>query len=225
MNHNLDNCCPLCGWNDPKLYFEDKNRVYLSCQNCCLVFVPEEYYLTKEAEKNEYDLHNNDSADPGYRRFLSRLSRPMSERLGPGQKGLDFGCGPGPVLHQLFRDHGHLMDLYDPFYVNDTDVFLNTYDFITATEVVEHLHNPGLVFDELFGMLHYGGWLGIMTKLVLDKESFSRWHYIRDLTHVCFYSRETFTYISQKYNTSLSFIGDDVMLLQKGIFPESDYNE
>ncbi len=198
MNHYLDNCCPLCGWNNPKLYFEDKNRVYLSCPDCCLVFVPGEYYLTTEAEKNEYDLHTNDPADPGYRRFLSRLSHPMLERLGPGQKGLDFGCGPGPVLHQLLKDHGHAMDLYDPFYVNDTNVFSNTYDFITATEVVEHLHHPGQVFDRLFGLLRSGGWLGIMTKLILDKESCSPWHYIRDLPHVWFLRRATITYVAQR---------------------------
>ena len=215
MNHYLDNCCTLCGWNDQMLYFEDKNRVYLSCPNCCLVFVPREYYLTMEDEKKEYDLHTNDPADPAYCRFLSRLSTPLIERFSSNQKGLDFGCGPGPVLHQLLKDHGHTMDLYDPFYVNDTDVFSNTYDFITATEVVEHLHHPGQVFERLFGLLRYGGWLGIMTKLIIDKESFSRWHYIRDLTHVCFYSQATFTYIAQKYNTSLSFIGDDVILLQK----------
>lgn len=216
MNRYSDKCCPLCGSNEPTLYFEDKNRVYLSCPDCCLVFVPGEYHLTPEAEKNEYDLHTNDPADPGYRRFLSRLAHPLLERLGPGQKGLDFGSGPGPVLHQLLKDHGHVMDVYDPFYASDTDVFSNTYDFITATEVVEHLHRPGRVFDRLFGLLRCGGWLGIMTKLVLDKASFSHWHYIRDLTHVGFYSRATFAHIARQYHTSLSFVGDDVILLQKG---------
>lgn len=215
MNHYLDNCCPLCRWDDPQLYFEDMNRVYLLCPDCCLVFVPGEYHLTTKAEKKEYDLHTNDTTEPGYRRFLSRLSKPMLELLDSGQKGLDFGCGPGPVLHHLLKDHGHAMDLYDPFYVNNTDVFSNTYDFITATEVVEHLHHPGQIFDRLFGLLRCGGWLGIMTKLILDRESFSRWHYIRDLTHVCFYSRATFAYIAQRYNTSLFFVGDDVILLQK----------
>jgi len=215
MNHYSDNCCPLCRREDPELYFEGKNRVYLSCPDCCLVFVPAAFYLTLKAEKKEYDLHTNDTTDPGYRRFLSRLSKPMLERLGAGQKGLDFGCGPGPLLHHLLQNHGHTVDLYDPFYVNDTDVFSNKYDFITATEVVEHLHHPGQIFDTLFGLLRCGGWLGIMTKLVRDKESFSHWHYIRDLTHVCFYSRTTFAYIAQRHNSSLFFIGDDVILLQK----------
>ena len=215
INIYSDSRCPLCGANDPVLYFEDKNRIYLSCPDCFLVFVPDAYFLTKEAEKHEYDLHSNDPSDPGYRRFLSRLSNPMLERLSPGQIGLDFGCGPGPALHLLFKEHGHTMDLFDPFYRNDTDLLSDTYDFITVTEVVEHLHQPARGFEKLFSLMRCGGWLGIMTKLVRDKASFSNWHYIRDLTHVCFYSRTTFSYIAGKYNASLEFVGDDVMLMQK----------
>jgi len=221
MDHSapyLNNCCPLCGGDNPGLYFGDKNRGYLSCPECRLVFVPREFFLTREAERAEYDLHTNDPADPGYRKFLSRLSRPMLERLRPGQKGLDFGCGPGPAMHELFTAYGHAVDLYDPFYANNPDVFSNTYDFITATEVVEHFHHPGRVFDRLFDLLRCGGWLGIMTKLVLDKDKFSHWHYIRDLTHICFYSRATFTHIAQRHRASLFFIGNDLILLQKGRF-------
>lgn len=84
--------------------------------------------------------------------------------------------------------------------------------------MVEHLHHPGRVFDRLFDLLHCVDWLGIMTKRVLDKGKFSHWHYIRDLTHVCFYSRATFTYIAQRYRASLSFMGNDLILLQKGEF-------
>jgi len=84
MSHYLNNCCPLCREDNPGLYFEDKNRGYLSCPDCRLVFVPREFFLTREAEKAEYDLHTNDPADSGYLKFLSRLSRPMLERLRPG---------------------------------------------------------------------------------------------------------------------------------------------
>lgn len=215
MNDHMNNCCPLCGWNEPQPFFEDKNRVYLSCTKCALVFVPCEYHLDKTAEKAEYDLHNNDPMDPGYCRFLSRLSQPMLERLGPGLNGLDFGCGPGPALNMLMKDGGHNMDLYDPFYFNNTDLFSKTYDFITTTEVVEHLHDPGKEFNRLFDLLIKGGWLGIMTKLVIDKKAFSTWHYIRDLTHVCFYSQATFGFIAERYDASLTFIGQDVILLHK----------
>ena len=207
--------CPLCRSENADLFFEDKRRRYLRCRHCRLVFVPQRYWLSPEAEKATYDLHQNDARDPGYRRFLSRLSRPLAERLEAGRKGLDFGCGPGPTLSVLLEEQGHGVDLYDPFYCNDPSVFDKTYDFICATEVVEHLHDPDREFQALFRMLNPNGWLGMMTKLVIDLHAFSRWHYIRDMTHICFYSRPTFAYLAQRFDARLHMIADDVILLHK----------
>lgn len=179
-----------------------------------LAFVPKPYWLGPEDEKAVYDLHRNDPKDEGYRKFLSRLSTPFSERLAPNRKGLDFGCGPGPALPFLFEAHGHAMDRYDPYYQNDPSVFGRTYDFICATEVVEHLRDPHKEFDQLFRMLKRGGWLGIMTKLVIDKDAFSRWHYIRNMTHVCFYCRETFQYLAKQFQADLVFLEKDVILFR-----------
>jgi len=180
-----------------------------------LVFVPERYWLSAEDEKAIYDLHENDSQDQGYRQFLSRLSAPLLTQLKPNQKGLDFGCGPGPTLSVLLEEHGYEVGLYDPFYYNDASVFDNSYDFICATEVVEHLRDPSRNFSALFNMLNPDGWLGIMTKLVIDKQAFARWHYIQDMTHICFYSRSTFEYLAQRFDAELSFIENDVILLNK----------
>ena len=214
MTHFPDHC-PVCGQPHPAAYFQDKKRPYLSCPDCNLIFVPRAFHLTRAAEKAEYARHNNDPADPGYRRFLSRLCRPLLERLDPGQTGLDFGCGPGPALHRIMEEQGHAMALYDPLYADNETVLSGPYDFVTATEVAEHLHYPGRVFERLFGLLKPGGWLGIMTKMTTDKASFSHWHYIRDMTHVCFYSRTTFSYIARTHNASLTFVGPDVILMRK----------
>jgi hypothetical protein len=81
--------------------------------------------------------------------------------------------------------------------------------------VVEHLHDPYKVFKTLFAMLKREGWLGIMTKLVRDQLAFSRWHYIRDPTHICFYHLNTFEYLAQHYDATLNVIGSDVILLNK----------
>ncbi len=54
-----------------------------------------------------------------------------------------------------------------------------------------------------------------MTKLVIDKEAFRSWHYIRDMTHISFYSRPTFEYIAEQFNAELTFISSDVILLMK----------
>jgi hypothetical protein len=207
--------CPLCRSGTTVHFHEDRHRRYLQCLNCELVFVPSEYFLSAEAEKAEYDLHENSPDDPGYRRFLSRAYLPVHERLAPASTGLDFGSGPGPTLSVMFAEAGHRMSIYDPFYAPDLTVFQRQYDFITATEVVEHLHCPGAELDRLWPCLKSGGVLGIMTKLVIDHEAFARWHYKDDLTHVCFYSRQTFLWLAGYWQAGLVFEGQDVIILEK----------
>ncbi|WP_375752130.1 class I SAM-dependent methyltransferase [Vibrio sp. HN007] len=207
--------CPLCEQTDSQFFYQDKHRPYYRCSNCMLVFVPEENRLDAKREKAFYDLHNNDPQDEGYRRFLSRMSVPMAERLSEGSKGLDFGCGPGPTLSLLLEEQGHKVSLYDIFYHTDKRVLDREYDFMTATEVIEHLHHPKQVWQQWLSLVKAGGWLGVMTKLVIDKDAFVNWHYKNDLTHVCFYSRETFQYLAARDNLQLEFIGNDVILLRK----------
>lgn len=207
--------CPLCNHRNPSLFFKDEHRTYLLCNHCALVVVPQRYWLSAEEEKAVYDLHENHVMDPGYRRFLSRLAIPLQKKLAPGQRGLDFGCGPGPALSVLLEEAGHRVNLYDPFYFNDPQLLEETYDFITATEVLEHLQDPGTVFATLFDRLKPGGWLGIMTGLIIDRQAFQNWHYIRDLTHICFYSRDTFEYLARQFNADILFAGNNVILLNK----------
>ena len=183
---------------------------------CRLVFVPTQHWLSAAEEKAEYDLHQNDEQDPGYRRFLSRLTIPLMRKVFPGATGLDFGCGPGPALSSMLREQGYNMYQYDPFYADDPSVLNRSYDFICATEVVEHLREPRQTFTQLFSLLRAGGWLGVMTKLLRSQAAFRNWHYIRDLTHICFYSRHTFKYLAQTYNTALEFAGEDVILMNHG---------
>jgi SAM-dependent methyltransferase len=207
--------CPLCSSTETYFYFKDNVRTYTQCAKCALVFVQARYWLNADDEKATYDLHENDPNDAGYRKFLSRLSAPLLEHLPPHRSGLDFGCGPGPALSQIFKEQGHTVDLYDPFYFDNPAVFDKIYDFICATEVVEHLRQPAQEMVSLFKLLRPGGWLGIMTKLVSDKEAFSHWHYIRDLTHICFFSRATFEYIAKRFGANITFIGNDVILLRQ----------
>ena len=208
--------CPLCGGEHPEAFFEDLRRTYLRCLYCKLVFVPKYFWLSREDERMVYDLHENSPQNQGYRQFLSRLSEPLLEKLAAEQEGLDFGCGPGPTLSVLLEEHGQHVDLYDPIYYNDPSVFDKKYDFICATEVVEHLGDPDKEFEVLFKLLKTGGWFGIMTKLVIHERAFSQWHYIQDMTHICFYSRSTFEYLAKRFNAQLEFVGSDVILLNKG---------
>lgn len=207
--------CPLCKGTDNQFYHEDKRRQYLQCQSCQLVFVDPSQRLTPEQEKAIYDQHENDPSDQGYRRFLSRIADPLDERLGENQQGLDFGCGPGPALAQMMRERGHNVDLYDLYYYPQPEILNKQYDFVMATEVIEHLYRPDEVWQQWLNLLKPGAYLGLMTKLVRDVEAFSTWHYKNDQTHVLFFSRATFEYLAERDSLDLEFIGNDVILLRK----------
>ncbi|RRJ85390.1 class I SAM-dependent methyltransferase [Aestuariirhabdus litorea] len=196
-------------------FHQDTRRHYLRCPHCQLVQVPARYHLSPEHEQAEYALHNNDPVDRGYRRFLSRLSVPLSERLSPGAEGLDFGCGPGPALAMMLEEQGFSMTLYDLYFADHPEHLCRQYDFITATEVVEHLSQPGQTLQALWSCLRPGGWLGLMTKMVTSEEAFARWHYIRDPTHIAFFSRETFIFWCRQQRATVEFVGSDVILLHK----------
>lgn len=187
----------------------------MRCDHCALVFVPPTFYLTSAEEKAEYDLHQNAIFDQGYRGFLSRLAGPLLERIPAGARGLDFGCGPGPALAAMLTEAGCEMRLYDVFFYPDRAPLEKSYQFVTATEVVEHLHNPGAELALLWQLLEPGGYLGIMTKLVRDQQAFAGWHYKNDLTHVCFFSEQTWRWWSQAKGAQLERFGADVMLLRK----------
>lgn len=207
--------CPLCGAAESREFGRDARRNYLRCARCFLVWVPPEYYLDRAQERSEYDKHQNATDDPGYRTFLDRLCQPLLAVLGENATGLDFGCGPGPALACMLREAGHHVALYDSFYCPDSDVLTDTYDFVSATEVVEHLHQPGAELDQLWAMLRDGGVLAVMTKLVLDEEAFSRWHYKNDPTHVVFFSELTWRWWAQQKSARLEQHGADVVLLHK----------
>jgi hypothetical protein len=139
----------------------------------------------------------------------------MIERIPAHSKGLDFGCGPAPVLAEILRSAGHRVAIYDVYYFPHQTALDGQYDFITATEVVEHLARPMLELERLWQLLAPGGTLGIMTKLVIDAERFTTWHYIRDPTHISFFSRDTLQWVAAQLNANIEFIGSDVVLLNK----------
>lgn len=207
--------CPLCASDAIKSFHSDKARPYFQCHCCALVFVPKAYFLSNEDEKERYDQHQNNPEDEGYSSFLMKLVEPMIHRLAPGVCGLDFGAGPTPALAGLFEKKGFGMDRFDPFYADNQELLLNEYDFITATEVVEHLHRPQDVFEKLFGMIKPGGLLGLMTKTMPDENLFASWWYKNDRTHVCFYSDDTWRWIENKWEVNLIYAKDDVFIFRK----------
>lgn len=183
--------------------------------------MPGEYQLSDKEEKAEYDKHENNPDDLGYRQFLGRMFEPMNLRIQSESNGMDFGCGPGPTLSVMFEEVGHRVSLYDKFYFADRSVLEDSFDFITATEVVEHLAEPMKWLDKLWNSLEPNGYLGVMTKLVESQEKFQNWHYKNDPTHISFFSNETFEWLAgywqANHNSPVSFelIGKDVVIFHK----------
>lgn len=206
--------CPLCA-QPAQPVAEDRRRRYFQCSGCRLIFADPASHLDAAAEKAVYDLHCNDPADAGYRDFLARLATPLLARLRPGMRGLDYGCGPGPTLSGMLSRAGMEMTDYDPLYAPDPAVLERDYDFVTCSEVVEHFKRPAQDWARLVTLLRTGGWLGVMTQLVISPERFRHWQYKNDPTHVAFYSAETFAWIGARFGLAIERADTAVLLLRK----------
>jgi 2-polyprenyl-3-methyl-5-hydroxy-6-metoxy-1,4-benzoquinol methylase len=207
--------CPLCGTSRLSHYFEDKRRHYYQCSNCDFLFVPTEFHLSEFDEQAEYDQHENNPEDERYQQFLSRLMCPLLTYLSPHSKGLDFGSGPGPTLSLMLAEYGHDVSIYDKFYAPNKEYLNERYDFITMSEVIEHLSDPLPVLQQLWELLYPNGQFAIMTTLLCDKVNFKGWHYKNDPTHIGFYSPKTFHYIAKILNAKIDTFEHGVIILTK----------
>lgn len=151
--------------------------------------------LSPDEEKARYLLHNNDIADPRYQEFVRPLFEEVGKHVPPAARGLDFGSGTGPVLAEMLTRAGYGIRLFDPYFEPDPEALRYTYDFIVASEVVEHLFHPLEDFTRLKRMLKAGGLLAVMTLFWEEGIDFASWYYRRDPTHVAFYSQATFRWI------------------------------
>lgn len=214
MNSETRPGCPLCLQSSCQTFHRDKSRSYFRCAVCRLIFVPHTQHLSNLEEKAHYSLHRNSPADVNYRRFLSQLAAPLLQLLPAKSHGLDFGCGPGPTLSVMLEEQGHHVDVYDEYFYKNESIWETKYDFITSTEVIEHLRKPRQVLEKLATALKPNGLLAIMTQITDDITDFANWHYMRDPTHICFYSSETFRYVVSILNSHIEFASAGILILR-----------
>jgi SAM-dependent methyltransferase len=207
--------CPVCENASCGFFLKADGRDYWRCGVCVATFVDPEQLPSADTEIAQYLLHQNDPQDEGYRSFLNQLAKPLLSRLPTGQRGLDYGCGPGPALAAMLREAGHSVALFDPFFATDRDVLSRSYDFITCTEVTEHFHRPSHEFRKLDSLLKPGGWLGLMTTFQTDDARFFHWYYRRDPTHVVFYRKETLLHLARLHGWRCEFPAPNVALMNK----------
>jgi len=207
--------CPVCEEPEAQSFASIDGREYWRCGCCAATFLSPAQLPGPTEEKREYDQHRNDVDDRGYRRFLARLADPLLKRLAPRSMGLDYGCGPGPALAAMLEEAGQRVRLYDPIYHPDTAPLAETWDFVTCTEVVEHMHRPADEFRRLDALLGPGGLLGIMTTFQTDDTRFADWHYRRDPTHVVFYRESTLAFIADRMDWTIEVPHANVAIFRK----------
>ena len=211
-----ENLCPLCENSSCNLFHQDSRRSYYQCPRCQLVFADRSSLLSAQDELAQYQLHNNDVNDAGYRQFLQRLATPLLAALpATGLYGLDFGCGPGPLLAKMLSEAGQRMAVWDPYFAADNAVLQQQYDFISCSEAIEHFVNPAQEWALWLRLLKPGGTLAIMTKRYTTADAFANWHYKLDPTHVSFFCDHTFAYLAQRDGFRLQMAAKDVVILQQ----------
>ncbi len=199
--------CPLCSSSGASIFFKDRRRSYFLCDCCALIFVPSEFHLSEGEEMARYNQHNNCIDDLGYVEFLNGAVEAVGRFVDVGACGLDFGCGKGAVLAQLLRERGFCVDVYDPFYFKDFVFDGKLFDFVTATEVVEHFCFPRREFELIASLLKKGAFFVVMTNLY-DGIDFSSWWYKEDATHVCFYGKRSLEVLASLYGFRLLEFGN-----------------
>jgi len=207
--------CRLCDEQDrlQRVYGAD-SRIYFLCRQCMLISVDSRYFLSNDEERARYETHNNMIENKGYVEFLNRVIQPMLKYIQPGMAGVDYGCGPGPILSQLVHQAGIECDDYDPiFYPKPLS---DRYDFVFSTETFEHFFYPKREIEKLSALISPGGYLGVMTGMWDSIERFKTWYYTRDPTHVSFFHRDTLDYMCKTFGFTELYTSDKrVIILQK----------
>ena len=202
--------CKICSKNTRPIYDEQYDQNYFYCPHCEFIHLDESKIISSKQEKKEYGFHQNSFENKGYvnmfREFIDKAIRPYKSQI---RTALDFGSGPGPVLAELLRQEGFETDIYDKHFAPEK-VYLNKkYDLITATEVFEHLEDPVATLKLLQSHLSENGILAIMTLFhPQDDETFKKWWYRRDKTHISFYTPKTFKHLAELLDMKTLMVDD-----------------
>jgi hypothetical protein len=192
--------CKLCKSKNVITYKHPKfGIIFHECLNCQAIYKDKAQSLSEEDEKKIYDLHENSIENLGYVNFLTNF---IDSAVIPFIKkgvALDFGSGPGPVLSQILKNkYNFECSIYDYYYAKHIEVFDKRYDLITSTEVFEHLSDPISTLKQFHEILNMDGIVSIMTLFHPKEQSeFFDWFYIRDPSHITFFTPKTFDVIAK----------------------------
>jgi len=190
---------------------------YFYCNDCHAIFMSPDSHLSDQQEKECYGTHFNDVKDIRYQEFVSPIVHAVGRDYQAGlHRGLDFGCGTGPVISFLLQKKGFDISLYDPFFHNTPQALDKKYDFIVCCEVIEHFHHPKEEFQLLHSLLLPGGKLYCMTELYSEDIDFDHWNYKNCPTHVFFYSLRTLNRLKTMFDFKKLTVRDRLIIFEKG---------
>ncbi len=171
-------------------------------------------HLSQDGERARHESNSNGVDDASHQESVSPIVDEIRGSFTTGKKGLDFGCGAGPLISSLLKKSGYSIEQYDPIFKKDTSVFRNRYDFIACCEVIEHFRHPAREFLKLQALLEPKGKLLCMTELLTDEIDFATWAYKDDPTHIFFYRPKTIKFIQDTFGFGHSTIRDRLVIFE-----------
>lgn len=210
--------CPLCKSGAQRRYHEKTDRHYRWCTNCDLISVAPEERVSAQSEYSRYLEHDNGFHQSGYVRMLTAFLQEVLHVTGlsSGSSLLDFGCGYAPVLKAIAASRGFRASAWDPWFLSNPQALDRSYDAVLACEVVEHVGEPVELFERFSSLLEPQGALAIRSSLhPAGWESFFDFWYIRDRTHISFYSARTVAYCAERFGYRILTVRDPLWILQK----------
>lgn len=190
--------CPLCNAEAAWTALH-QTRDFYHCRFCDLIFVPPNQHPDLKSERARYASHNNTMDNAGYVTMFEGPIALLGEHCEDGNRILDYGCGPGPVLVELLRRAGYDAVGYDPFFAPNVDLSCS-FDAIISTETFEHFACPRAEINRILRLLRHGGILAVMTLFHPGPAAVADWWYARDPTHVAFYSHATLDWICGEFH-------------------------
>lgn len=209
--------CRVC--NNPSIETVGQNRwrEFCYCDRCGLVFVPEQYWVSVEEEKNRYEKHNNTPENKGYIKFLEQVVDVVCNVKNPSfsPRVLDFGSGESAVLTTLLMEKGFDCIAYDPLFSINIDTDSSSYDIIILCEVIEHLRDIEAEMERIKNLLDGNGVLIIRTRLYPSVEKIENWWYAQDKTHINFFDSRTIGEVARRINRpNVLAIAEDIFVIE-----------
>ncbi len=211
--------CIICHSPNMTKLFERDLQLFYRCPSCGLILRDPASRLDEGKERERYLLHDNTPSNTGYLAYLNRfIEEQIIENISIDDPLiLDFGSGPEPVLSDLLKERGYRVSSYDTYFSPDRGYAKNSYDLIVLLEVIEHIADPLAVCEGLSGLLNPGGRMILQTMLVDEKirDTFGSWWYKEDMTHISFYTKESFEILAQQLGLTVVSSGKNVTIFLK----------